>query len=98
MKPTLKFSHRSIPQRFTVGALAVLAFAPLAHAHPGHSLTEATPLHLLTSPDHLAMLALLGGGLCVAAQFVRRPLPRRAMQFAGALGVIAAAALFAARA
>ena len=60
-------------------------------AHPGHSLGEHGPLHVVTSPYHLAMLALAGGALLVASRFVHRRWPRRLLQGAGIAAFLAIA-------
>ncbi len=72
----------------------VLTLSGVAQAHPGHSLGDATVSHLLTSPNHLATLALFGLGLFVGAQFVQRRLPRRALQCGGAVTLACAAVLW----
>jgi hypothetical protein len=71
-----------------ISPIAITAFVLVhsilsATAHPGHDLGEHGPLHIVTSPYHMAMLALAGGGFLVAARFVRRRLPRRLLQGAG---------------
>ncbi len=87
----LKFLMQTF--QFAAAAAGLLAWASPAGAHPGHSLTEASPAHLLTSPDHLLVLLLLAGALGVAAQFVHRRLPRRLLQFGAVVAVLGAAAL-----
>ena len=80
-------------------SVATLALATgSAQAHPGHALRDATPSHLLTSPDHLAVLAL--GGLVVwfGARWVERRLPRRLLQILGVVAVTTAAVLWGIRA
>ena len=74
--------------------LGVLTLADAAQAHPGHSLGDASVSHVLTSPNHLAALAVFGLGLFVGAQFVQRQLPRRALQCGGALTLACAAVLW----
>ena len=64
-----------------------------AHAHPGHNLLESTPSHVLTSPYHVAVLALSGVALFLGARLVQRQLPRRLLQVAGVVA-LAAAAIF----
>ena len=54
-------------------------------------LTEADTRHLLTSPDHLAVLALSGVALCFGARFVHARRPRRLLQGAGLAAVAVAA-------
>ena len=66
-----------------ITALALVCFVLSATAHPGHSLGEHGPLHVITSPYHLAMLALAGGALLVASRFVQSRWPRCVLQGAG---------------
>jgi len=72
--------------------------AAVAQAHPGHSPFESTPAHLLTSPYHLTLLVLASAAMIVAGQFVRRSLPRRALQCGGAATLLLAVVLFGLRA
>ncbi|HXJ59879.1 MAG TPA: hypothetical protein VNU68_24820 [Verrucomicrobiae bacterium] len=78
-------------------ALCALLSAISASAHPGHSLSDATPGHLLSSPDHLAVLALGGVALWFAGRFVQRQLPRRLLQGAGMAAVLTAALIWGVR-
>src|SRR5262245_17448427 len=83
-------------KRISLPALTamVLACSVLsATAHPGHGFAEHGPWHVLTSPYHLAMLALAGGATLVASRFVRSRLPRRLLQGAGFAAFLAAALL-----
>ncbi len=78
---------------------ALLALATgLAQAHPGHALHDASPTHLLTSPDHLAVLALGGAAVWFGARWVERRLPRRSLQVLGIVAVTTAAVLWGIRA
>jgi hypothetical protein len=79
--------------KFRSATMAIGCFlsALSASAHPGHALREATPQHLLTSPDHLAVLALSGGVLWFAGRFMQRRMPRRLLQGAGLVAVLTAA-------
>jgi hypothetical protein len=79
--------------RSGISALAFLLPVAPVLAHPGHSLGDATPRHLLTSPDHLAVLALGGAALWLIGTLMRRPLPRRILQSVGVLGMLGAAVL-----
>lgn len=72
---------------------AMSALALTASAHPGHGLTEEGLAHVVTSPYHLVAVVLLGAALFVAARFVHRTAPRRALQCAGAVAFTAAAVL-----
>lgn len=78
-------------------ALGSLLSAISASAHPGHDLRDATPQHLLISPDHLAVLALGGVALWFVGRFVQRQLPRRLLQRAGLAAVLAAALIWGVR-
>jgi len=66
-------------------ALAFVALLPGAvFAHPGHDLTSMGPVHVLTSPYHIMVLAFGGSVLwCIGSQ-VQRRLPARALSYAGA--------------
>lgn len=79
-------------------AVAALALALSAQAHPGHDLAEADARHLLTSPDHLAVLALAGVALCLGARLASARLPRRLLQGAGFTAVVVAAVVWGLRA
>jgi hypothetical protein len=74
-------------RRLCLGA-TLIASAVSAHAHPGHGLLDEGPLHTVTSPYHLAVLALFGIALFASAHLTKQVMPRRAMQ---SLGVIALA-------
>lgn len=78
--------------------VAMLALTLSAQAHPGHDWAEADTRHLLTSPDHLAVLALSGVVLCFGARFVHARLPRRLLQAAGLAAVAVAAVVWGLRA
>jgi len=77
----------------SVATLATVLHAPVLHAHPGHSLGDADAQHLLTSPDHIAVLAIGGLGLWLVGRLVQRRLPRRVLQSLG-LAALATAAVF----
>jgi hypothetical protein len=78
-----------------VGCLSAIASS--AHAHPGHSLKDATAAHIVSSPYHLAALA--GAGLLIfgASWCIQRQRPRRGMQFAGLVAMGAALLLWGTR-
>jgi len=78
-------------------AAAALLFASLAAAtaHPGHPLSEHGAAHVVTSPYHLAVLALTGVGLLAASRLVQRRVPRRFLQGAGFAALVLTAALWA---
>ena len=77
---------------------SLLAIALTAQAHPGHDLRDASPQHLLTSPDHLAVLALGGAALWLVGRFVPRQLPRRLLQGAGLAALLGAVVIWSVRA
>ena len=80
------------------GALALLTSSLSTHAHPGHSLQDASTAHLFTSPDHLTVLALGGIGFFAAGYLIQRRLPRRLLQGSGVAAVLAAVVLWGLRA
>jgi hypothetical protein len=88
-------TSRSNPRYSAAIVTLVLALSSsLARAHSGHPITDAEVSHLLTSPYHLATLALGGAALWGVARFVERQLPRRSLQGLGALAILASVALW----
>jgi hypothetical protein len=87
---TARFSFFTAAVTPAMGVLTVLP----ASAHPGHNLSDVNAQHLLTSPDHLAVLALGGLGLWFAARFVQRRLPRKLLQGLGLLALVTAVVLW----
>ena len=80
-------------------ALALLALSgSTAYAHPGHSLTDAGALHVLTSPYHLVLLALIGLALWAVGSFVHHAVPRRLLKFTGGGALVSAVVLWGLRA
>lgn len=71
--------------------LGLTAATLTTSAHPGHSLHDSTWTHLLTSPDHFAVLAGVGLALVVGAQWVQGRLPRRLVRGSGWIAVLGAA-------
>jgi len=67
--------------------IALLSVVTL-EAHPGHSLYQASPAHLCSSPDHLIVLALAGAALLLAACFVRRTWRRRVMKSVAVAAIV----------
>ena len=84
--------------RSTALTIGSFLLALSASAHPGHDLREATPQHLLISPDHLSVLALGGITFWLIGRFVQRQLPRRLLQGAGVAALLASAVLWGLRA
>jgi hypothetical protein len=80
-----------------ITALVLVHSVLSATAHPGHGLGEHGPLHIVTSPYHLAMLAWAGGGFLVAARFVRRRWPRCLLQGAGLAAFLTVALIWGTR-
>jgi len=79
----------------TLTTATVLALgAATAHAHPGHGLHEASVSHILTSPYHLAVLALSGAVLLLVGKFVQRRLPRRVLQCMGVAALVTTTVLW----
>jgi len=78
--------------RTSIAAALLTALASgVAQAHPGHGLHEASASHVLTSPYHLAVLALSGATIWFSARWVERRLPRRLLQSIGIAAVMTAA-------
>ena len=86
------------PLHLALSAAALALTTGFAQAHPGHALHDANASHLLTSPDHLAVLALGGAAAWFGARWVERRLPRRALQIFGIVAIAAAAVLWGIRA
>ena len=82
-----------IPRGLSAVTLLVVGALP-ANAHPGHSVLETSPTHILSSPYHIAVLALSGLTLFFGARLVQRQLPRRVLQVAGVIALIAAIAIW----
>jgi hypothetical protein len=82
--------------RLLSGASALGCFLSItsASAHPGHGLGEHGATHIVTSPYHLAVLALVGAALWLVGRFVQRQLPRRLLQGAGFAAILAAALIW----
>ena len=81
-----------------IATLSITLLASSALAHPGHRLGAQGPVHMVTSPYHLAVLAGAGAALWFGARFIGRTFPRRAIQTLGLLSVISAAVLWGLRA
>jgi uncharacterized membrane protein len=92
----MKFSSNSA--RVLASTFAFIAATSAALAHPGHPIKGSDAAHIATSPYHLATLA--GGGLLLlgAAWFIKRQMPRRIAQFAGAVALASAVLLWGIRA
>ena len=80
--------------RFLTATAATFALALSAQAHPGHALADHGALHAVTSPYHLAILAVSGATLWFAGRLVQRALPRRALQITGGAALVTAAVLW----
>jgi len=78
-----------------LSAVTLLAAGVLsAQAHPGHSLLDATPNHVVTSPDHVTVLALSAITLFIVARLVQGRLSRRLLQAAAGIACVSAAAIW----
>jgi hypothetical protein len=78
----------------SAATLVIVLHALVLRAHPGHSLGDSDAQHLLTSPDHLGVLALGGLGLWFVGRLVQRRLPRRVLQSLGLAALGTAAVLW----
>lgn len=65
-----------------------------ALAHPGHELTRHGPLHLITSPHHLAVLGGTGIILCLGGRWITHQAGRRWFRALGTAAVCAAGGLW----
>lgn len=80
-----------------IAVAATFTFTLAAHAHPGHDWNDASARHLLTSSDHLSLLALTGVTLFIGGRFVQRGRPRVVLRTAGFAAVALAGLLWATR-
>jgi len=92
MNPIAKYARILKTRAAAAGLLAMAATS--AHAHPGHAFHGEGVSHYLTSPYHLAVLAVLGLALCSAAFVSRRPVVRRALAASGAVALVLAGILW----
>ena len=86
--------NRARTPALALATLALQLLARSASAHPGHSLGEHGPLHVVTSPYHLGILALAGVALWFGGRFIERRLPRRVLQACGVLTLVAAGVIW----
>ena len=93
----MKHPSNTATPRALATALLLHMGGALAQAHPGHGLGDASAAHILTSPYHLAILALTGATLLLVARFVPRRPPRRLLQGAGLVAAAAALVLWGSR-
>lgn len=68
-----------------------------ANAHPGHGLGDHGAAHVITSPYHVATLAIAGVALWLTGRFVQRQSVRRVLQGSGLAMVLVAASVFGSR-
>ena len=90
----MKYLSQTLARRTFAAALAFTLGGAMAEAHPGHDLQDASATHILTSPYHLAVLALsgaalrraisalIGSGQTPAATLASRTRPRKPMRHA----------------
>ena len=78
--------------------LASVAFAFFstlpASAHPGHEPGAYGVGHVVTSPYHLMVLALIGTSICIGARLVKDTRLRRLTRIAGTATIVSAALLW----
>ena len=86
--------HRFPASSQWVAIAFVLALVGTAGAHPGHGLLEHGPLHTITSPFHLSVLALIGVTLFAGSRLVQRQLPRRVLAGLGTITLVASAVMW----
>lgn len=85
MKPANASSSRPTSNRLSRWSASAALFATAAaQAHPGHSIFRSAPMHLLTEPDHAAVLAGFGIVLWLVGSAFRRPGLRHATRLVGA--------------
>jgi hydrogenase/urease accessory protein HupE len=92
--PITKLSARPSCSFISITTLLLVLGVPLAQAHPGHGLFDQGFAHTLTSPGHLFLLAVIGGGLFCIGRAVQTPRVRRALQSFGVVLVLGAMALW----
>ena len=73
--------------------IALLAFASVAQAHPGHDVFDHGAAHVATSPYHLIVLVIVAAALAVAASFVRSARAGGFLRMGATACVVLAAAL-----
>ena len=66
----------------------------LAKAHPGHGLLEHGAGHAATSPYHIAVLGACALVMLAVAQVVRSATAKKYLRIVGALGLVAAGAMW----
>jgi hypothetical protein len=88
-------SLRRVMASLSIAALAAGSF--VANAHPGHSLTDASIQHVVTSPYHVATLALAGLGLFGAGKLAKRQFLRQLLQLSGGTLMLAAVLVWGSR-
>lgn len=76
-----------------LGMLLVLSSIRLM-AHPGHGLTQAEPLHSLTSPAHLLGVVIAGILVCLVGTAMSKRAVGRVLQFGGALAAVGAVVIW----
>ncbi len=90
----IRFPQLAAPLSRLGATATAFVFALSASAHPGHGWRDADAQHLLTSPDHLAWMAIGGAVVCFGARFAQRHWPRRLLQSTGAGALVLAAVLW----
>lgn len=75
-------------------AILLALSAVIVQAHPGHALSDASPTHLITSPDHFLVLVITGVLLVFGARLIHRTWVRRTLQSTGAAALVGAAMIW----
>ena len=79
--------------RFTIFLLFALATLSL-RAHPGHDLMEHGPAHVVTSPFHLLIVAMVSALCFTCAAFVMNPRVKRFLSSTGTVALLVTAVMW----
>lgn len=89
---------RNRSSRFVFNPVTLVALcaagATSLQAHPGHDMFDLGVKHVVTSPYHMGVMALIGFVLFAGAQLIRQQLPRRVVQILGTMALLASAVLW----
>jgi len=77
-------------RRILTTAVGLWLSNAVVQAHPGHGLTDVNPTHLVTSPDHVAILLFSATLLFLGGRAVQQRWRRRLLQSAGMLALAGA--------
>lgn len=88
----------SIPARLRAVTLLAASFCQgSAFAHPGHSLNDASLLHIVSQPDHVLLLAVSAVVLWVSGAFLQRRWMRTLANGVAAVSLVLAGTLMGVR-